>query len=177
MLALLLVATVASRADSAPDPTCDQAIAVWKRLHRAAELAAIKASADDRKRIDEQVDANAKDLTAACRTFAWPVTYRRCLAGATKPDALERCFRAEYDRGNNRERCEAVLDHYMTLADTDFAEIFADHDAAWIDDFKRQHRDSMRPWCMERGLVGDAGGSCARAAKTREMFMACGKAE
>ncbi len=171
------------RANSAPDSSCDSSINVWRRLYREKFLAEYakhdKPNADVRKRIDEQVETGGKELAAACRKFGWPATYRRCMATASTPDALERCFPTEYDRGRNRELCEPLLDHYMALADVDFADLYRepDHDAEWVADFRRHHLDSMRPWCIERGLVSDTGGACARAAKTRSEFLACGKAD
>lgn len=164
------------KAEARPEVTCDRAVETWKRLDRALLLDAIgQPNADDRARIAKQIESGAKELGAACKKFGWPAEYKRCLAEGKKPEALERCFHAEYERGKNREICESLLDHYIELADADFkATLYDGHDAEWIESFRDTHRASYRPWCIERGLTSDTGAACARAAKTRDAFLACG---
>jgi len=160
MRVLLLLAILAHHAAAAP--SCEQTIARWKKL---------VPSDDDVKRNQEQ----AKVLLAACRQFQWSAPYRQCLAAGKKYESRQRCFQEEYERGDNRERCEAILDDYMKLAEIDFADLAKDHDKAWFDDLLTSHRDTMRPWCVERAMMREPQVTCAHGAKTRDEFLQCGE--
>ena len=157
--ALVLLLVLAHNAAAAP--SCEQTIAAWKKLQPRDQ---------DRKRSAE----TAKDLLAQCRYFQWSASYRQCLTSA-KPGGLTKCWRDEYERGDTHEVCEALLDHYKTVAGKDFAGLFADHDQAWIDDFWTAHIDMMRPWCIERSLFRDPQATCVRDAQTRADILACGE--
>jgi hypothetical protein len=187
-LSLVITATVllvGQHASAGPAPTCERMVAAMKRAWRGYYLRIFsrQLNADNQKYIDDKVAAIDKMLPV-CQTFNWPARYRRCLAAVgvpytlvaarRVPDSMAACSRAEYDHGRNRELCEPLLDHYMGLADLDFANLYADHDSAWIQNFRDTHRNSMRQWCLERGLVTDTGSACARGAKKRAEFLACG---
>lgn len=83
-------------------------------------------------------------------------------------DSRTKCFAAEYARADNR------IDVYAPLADADFRPQLTSRDPEWIDRFLLDHRDTMRPWCIEHDLNTDAGLACAKQATTRAEFMACG---
>jgi hypothetical protein len=158
--------------------TCEQAGARWQKVYGAFLLAAIrtgsKPTSEERVWVDERVGRMAKEVTGACRKFKWPESYRRCLADAKQASDLERCFRTEYARGTNAVICDELLVHYRELADVAFTDLYKDHDKIWIDGFREQHVETMRPWCIERGLVTPAGSACARKATSRDEFLACG---
>lgn len=174
----VVIPAVGHAAPPTTGPSCERTIATFKKLQTRFELDAVskgKPDRDTRAWVAKRVDAQAKTLLAACQKFAWPVTYRRCLAAGKQPEALGRCFRAEYDRGHTRESCDALLDHYMTMTTTHFAKLYEGHDARWVGEFESTHRESMKPFCIERGLVSAAGAACARAATTVTEFLACGQ--
>jgi hypothetical protein len=144
-----------------------RSIATFEKLQTRFGLDAVstgKPDRDTRSWVAKRVDAQAKTLLAACQKCAWPVTYRRCLAAGKQPEAIGHCFRAEYDRGHTGESCDALLDHYMTMTATHLANLYEGHDARWVGEFESTHRESMKPFCIERGLLSAAGAACTRAA-------------